>query len=63
VASVTEFVRRYAPRFPVGSAAAHLSDDEALKLVAELETELAPWVDEAGLRVEVEANTGVARRS
>jgi ubiquinone/menaquinone biosynthesis C-methylase UbiE len=63
VPSVTEFVRRYAPRFTVGSAAAHLSDDDALKLVAELETELAPWVDEAGLRVEVEANTGVARRS
>jgi len=60
--SVAEFLRRYVPGSPVGSATAHMSEDDKRKVVADLETELAPWVDADGLRVTMEANTRVARR-
>jgi SAM-dependent methyltransferase len=60
--SVAEFLRRYVPGAPVGSATAHWSEHEWREVVADLESELRPWVDASGFRVVTEANTGVARR-
>jgi SAM-dependent methyltransferase len=60
--SVAEFLRRYVPGAPVGSATAHWSEDDWRQVVADLESDLRPWVDANGLRVVTEANTGVARR-
>lgn len=60
--SVAEFLRRYVPGAPVGSATTQLSGDDWQKVVADLESDLAPWVDADGLRIVTEANTGVAKR-
>lgn len=60
--SVAEFLRRYVPGSPVGSAASHMSEDEKQKVVTDLETELAPFTDPDGVRITTEANTGVAKR-
>jgi ubiquinone/menaquinone biosynthesis C-methylase UbiE len=60
--SVAEFLRRYVPGAPVGSATAHWSEDDWGQVVADLESDLRPWVDAKGFRVVTEANTGVARR-
>lgn len=60
--SAAEFLRRYVPGAPVGSATTRLSDEDWRQVAADLESDLAPWVDSDGLRVVTEANTGVARR-
>ncbi|HEV8565034.1 MAG TPA: methyltransferase domain-containing protein [Actinomycetota bacterium] len=60
--SVAEFLRRYVPGAPVGSATTQLSEGDWRQVVADVESDLAPWVDSDGLRIVTEANTGVARR-
>lgn len=60
--SVAEFLRRHVPGSPVGSATTRMSEEDKRKVVADVEAELAPWIDAGGLRVTTEANTGVARR-
>jgi SAM-dependent methyltransferase len=60
--SVTEFLRRCLPGSPAGVATAHLPERDRRKVLADLETALAPWVDSAGLRVVTEANIAVAAR-
>lgn len=60
--SLAEFLRRYVPGSPVGFATTHMSEDDKRKVVADLEVERAPWLDADGLRITMEANTGVARR-
>jgi len=60
--SVAEFLRRFVPGSPVSLATTHMSEDDKRKVVADLEIELAPWVDADGVRVATEANRGVARR-
>ena len=59
--SVAEFLRRYLPRSMIGSTGTHPSDGER-RVAADLEAELAPWVDADGLRIATEVNTGVATR-
>jgi hypothetical protein len=59
--SVAEFLRRCIPGSPAGSATAHLPEDDKLKVVADLEIELAPWLGAHGLTIMMEANTAVAR--
>ena len=59
--SVAEFLRRYVPGAPVGSATTQLSEDDWRQVIADLESDLAPWVDVDGLRIVTDANTGVAR--
>jgi len=61
-ASVSEFVHRYVPGSLVGPATAHLSAGNKDTILADLETELSPWVDERGLTFATEVNTGVARK-
>jgi SAM-dependent methyltransferase len=60
--SVAEFLRRCVPGSPVGAATMLMSGDDQRRVVADLETELAPWVDADGLRIATEINTGVASR-
>ena len=58
--SVAEFLRRYVPGSPAGPATAHMPDDETWGVVADLETDLAPWLDAGGVRIKTEANVGVS---
>jgi SAM-dependent methyltransferase len=60
--SVAEFLRRYLSGSPAGAATAHLPERDRRKILADLETALAPWVDTAGLRVVTEANIAVSCR-
>jgi SAM-dependent methyltransferase len=60
--SVAEFLRRYLPGSPVGPATMHMPENDKRKIIADLETDLAAWVDAHGLTITMEANTGVARR-
>jgi ubiquinone/menaquinone biosynthesis C-methylase UbiE len=60
--SVAEFLRRYVPESPIGPATMHMPDSDKRKIIADLETDLAAWVDAHGLTITMEANTGVARR-
>jgi hypothetical protein len=59
--SVAEFLRRYLPGSPAGTATA-LPDRDFGKVLADLETGLAGWLDADGFRVTLEANTAVAGR-
>lgn len=60
--SVAEFLRRYVPESPMGAATMHMPESDKCKIIADLETDLAAWVDAHGLTITMEANTGVARR-
>jgi ubiquinone/menaquinone biosynthesis C-methylase UbiE len=60
--SVAEFLRRYIPGSSVGPATTHMSENDKRKVIADLETDLAGWVDAHGLMITMEANAGVARR-
>jgi SAM-dependent methyltransferase len=60
--SVAEFLRRYVPGSPVGPATTHMPESAKRRIIADLETDLAAWVDARGLTITMEANTGVARR-
>jgi ubiquinone/menaquinone biosynthesis C-methylase UbiE len=60
--SVAAFLRRYVPGSLVGSATTHMPEDDKRKVMADLETDLAPWVGADGLTITMEANTAVARR-
>lgn len=60
--SVAGFLRRYVPGSPVGDATTHMSENDKRKVIADLETDLIPWVDSDGLRITMEANMGIARR-
>ena len=59
--SVAGFLRRYVPGSPVGPVT-HISENDKRKVLADLETDLTPWVDSDGLRIMMEANLGIARR-
>jgi SAM-dependent methyltransferase len=56
--SVAEFLRRYLP----SSATTDPDEETTRRVVADLETALAAWVDDRGLRVRTESNTAVASR-
>ena len=58
--SVAEFLRRYVPGSPAGSATAHMADDDTWGIVADLEARLCPWLDAGGLRITTQANVGVS---
>jgi SAM-dependent methyltransferase len=58
--SVAEFLRRYLPGSPAGSAIAHIPDGDTWDVVADLETDLRPWFDAGGLRITTEANIGLS---
>jgi SAM-dependent methyltransferase len=60
--SVDEFLRRYVPETRVGPSSLHVSPPDWYGVVADLEAELAPWIDPRGLRVVTETNTAIARR-
>ncbi len=60
VPSVAEFLRRYLPGSPAGSATADMPDDETWRVVADLETALGPWFDAGGLRITTQANVGLS---
>jgi SAM-dependent methyltransferase len=53
---------RYVPRFRAGGATTTLSVPVRRGMISELERELAPWVEDRGLKLTVEVNTGLARR-
>jgi len=39
-----------------------MPENDKRKIIADLETDLAAWVDAHGLTITMQANTGVARR-
>ena len=59
--SVAELLR-FVPRSLRGSSVVGLSEPEERRVVAELERELAPWVDADGLQLTIEVNTAVGQR-
>jgi hypothetical protein len=59
--SVAELLR-FVPRALRGSSMVGPSEPEERRVVAELERELAPWVDADGLQLTIEVNTAVGQR-
>jgi SAM-dependent methyltransferase len=61
--SIDGFVSAFVRRSPSRTVASGSTGSARRRVVTELETALAPWVDAAGLRVTTELIIGVARRA
>ena len=61
VASVLDLLGRFVTASAVGAPETDVGEQDRGRVVADLEVELARWVDAGGLTISGEANAGVAR--